>query len=131
VRYRLSLNSRVSARISQARRILHVDTQHTRKKLVVELEELFEIASSYARGKVQRVVVDEAGKTRPLTIAERQFYARIAGYTAQTINSLTKGIDERQIDADLNRLEAMLNKTTSTITVEAAGREPPRKSEGP
>ena len=130
MRYRLSLNSRVCARITQARRILHVDTQRTRKKLVVELEELFEIASSYARGKVQRVV-DETGKTRPLTIAERQFYARIAGYTAQTINSLTKGIDERQIDADLNRLEAMLNKTTSTITVEAAGREPPRKSEGP
>ena len=44
---RLSLERRVNVRLSRIRRILYVDTQHTRKKLIVELEELFEIASKY------------------------------------------------------------------------------------
>jgi hypothetical protein len=112
------------------RRILHVDTQHTRKKLLLQLEDLFDIASNYARGKVQRIV-DETGKQRPLTIAERQHYARVAAYTAQIVNSIAKGIDERQIDQDLDKLEAMLNKTTSAVKATAVvGSEPPRKSEG-
>ncbi len=108
------------------RRILHVDTQHTRKKLLVQLEELFQISSNYARGKVKHVI-DETGKERPLTIAERQFYARIAAYTAQIINNLAKGIDERQIDQDLNKLEAMLNKTAPEDAVKRVS-EPPGKS---
>jgi RNA polymerase-interacting CarD/CdnL/TRCF family regulator len=126
---RLSLDRRVNARLNKMRRILHVDTQHTRKKLLLQLEDLFEISSNYARGKVQRVV-DKTGKERPLTIAERQFYARIAAYIAQIINNLAKGIDERQIDRDLDKLEAMLNKTTSAVKATAVGSEPPRKSEG-
>ncbi len=83
------------------RRIFHVDTQHTRRKLLVQLEELFEIASNYARGKFNHIR-DETGKERPLTIAERQNYTRIATYTAQIINSVAKGLDERQIDKDLD-----------------------------
>ncbi len=126
---RLSLETRINARLNKMRRILHVDTQHTRKKLLLQLEDLFEISSNYARGKVQRVV-DEAGKERPLTIAERQFYARIAAYTAQIINNLAKGIDERQIDRDLDKLEAMLNKTVPAPKAQAVGSEPPGKSEG-
>jgi len=126
---RLSLNRRVSVRVQSVRRILHVDTQHTRRKLIVQLEELFEIASNYARGVVNHVT-DENGKQRPLTIAERQFYARIAAYTAQIINNLAKGIDERQIDSDLDKLEAMLNKTTAAVTAKADSGEPPGKSEG-
>jgi hypothetical protein len=112
------------------RRILHVDTQRTRQKLIVRLEEIFEIASDYARGRVKRVV-DESGVERQLTIAERQFWARIATYSAQIINSIAKGIDERQIDQDLDKLEAMLNKTAAAVTVTAvAGSESPRQSEG-
>ena len=126
---RLSLDRRVNVRLNKMRRILHVDTQHTRKKLLLQLEDLFDIASNYARGKVQRIV-DETGKQRPLTIAERQHYARVAAYTAQIVNSIAKGIDERQIDQDLDKLEAMLNKTTSAVKATAVGSEPPRKSEG-
>ena len=65
LRCRLSLERRVNVRLNKMRRILHVDTQRTRKKLIIQLEELFEIASDYARGKVKRVI-DEDGKERPL-----------------------------------------------------------------
>lgn len=107
---RLSLDRRVNVRVTKMRRILHVDTQHTRRKMMIQLEELFQISSNYARGAVKHVV-DEKGKPRPLTIIERQYYARIAAYTAQIINCIAKGLDERQIDKDLDQLEAMLKKT--------------------
>jgi len=126
---RTTLKKRVSRRISQLRKTLHVDTQRTRRKLIARLEEVFELASDYARGKIERVI-DEDGKERPLTIAEKQFWAKIAAYTAQIINNLAKGIDERQIDLDLNKLEAMLNKTTAAVKAQAVDREPPGKSEG-
>ncbi len=115
MRYRLSLESRVNVRVCKMRRIFHVDTQNTRKKLLIHLEDLFEISSNYARGKVTHIT-DETGKQRLLTVAERQFYAKISAYIAQIINNLAKGIDERQIDKDLDQLEAMLKKT-------AAGKE--------
>jgi hypothetical protein len=126
---RLNSKKRVSFRINQLRKTLHVDTQRTRSKLITNLEEIFEIATNYARGRIKRVT-DENGKERQLTIVERQFWARIAAFTAQTINSIAKGIDERQIDLDLNKLEAMLNKTAAADKAEAVDREPPGKSEG-
>ena len=110
MRYRLSLDRRVNLRVNKMRRIFHVDTQNTRRKLIVHLEELFEISSNYARGKFDHIR-DETGKERLLTIAERQNYTKIATYTAQIINSVAKGLDERQIDKDLDTLEAMLKKT--------------------
>ncbi len=127
--YRLSLEKRISLRIGKARRTFHVDTKSTREHLINQLEEIFQIASDYARGKIEKVV-DENEKERPLTIIERQLYARIAAYTAQTINSIAKGIDIRQIDEDLDKLEAMLHRTPPTSSVSQSGGEPPRKSEG-
>src|SRR5208283_1538517 len=110
------------------RRTLQIDTQHTRRKLITQLEELFEIASNYACGKTEHIT-DETGKQRPLTIAERQFYARIAAYTAQIINCIAKGIDERQIDSDLDKLEDMLHKAAATRTAQTESSEPPEKTQ--
>ena len=71
----------------------------------MQLEEVFHIASDYARGKIDRVTVED-GKKRPLTIVERQHWARIAAYAVQIINNIAKGIDERQINLGLDKLEA-------------------------
>jgi len=114
----INSKKRVVGRVHQVRRIMHIDTQHVRRKMICRLEEIFKISADYARGKRQRVV-DEDGKERPLTIAERQYWARIAAYTAQIINNVTKGIDERQIDQDLDELEAMLDKTKAANQVQA------------
>ena len=46
----VTLRKRVSNRICASRRILPVDTQRTRKKLIEQLEVVFETASNYARG---------------------------------------------------------------------------------
>jgi hypothetical protein len=86
------------------------------------LEDIFKIAADYARGKI-KYVTDENGKERQLTIPEKQFWARIAAYTAQIINTVAKGIDERQIDLDLDRLEKMIDEATAKIKAEEAGGE--------
>jgi hypothetical protein len=123
----VTLSKRVSNRICASRRILHVDTQRTRKKLIEQLEVVFSTASNYARGNVTWVT-GEDGKRRPLTVLERQWWAKIAAQTAQTINNIARGFDERQIDDQLNLLEMMLNKAPSANQVPAASG--PEKAEG-
>ncbi len=113
-----TLRKRVFNRICASRRILHVDTQRTRQKLIGQLEVIFETASCYARGNVTWVT-GEDGKKRPLTVLERQWWAKIAAQTAATINNIARGFDEHQIDDQLNLLEAMLNKTSSTGQAQA------------
>ncbi len=117
---------RVSIRVDQVRRTIDVDTQKLRLKTILMLEEIFKIASDYARGKPERVV-DEDGKIRSLDIPERQFWARIATNTAQVINTIAKGIDERQIDVDLDKLEQMLDEAKAKG--EAAGAKEEAKPE--
>lgn len=128
MRYRLNVKTRVNKRISNTRQILSVNSQRTRRKLIYELEEIFELSSVYARGRINWVTGDD-GKPRPLTIVEKQFYARIAAYTVQIINSVAKAIDERQIIADLDKLEQMLNETPIKARTIAGGGESPGKSE--
>ena len=65
---------RVYYRVRKLRRIVNVDTQKMRNKLCNELEEVFQIASDYARGDIERVT-DEAGKVRPLSMAEETIWA--------------------------------------------------------
>ena len=122
MRGRLTVKMRVSRRVAKIRRTVNVDTQQLRKKTVRMLEDIFKIAADYARGKVGRVT-DEDGNVRELTIPERQFWARIAAYTAQIINTIARGIDERQIDQDLDKLEVMLHKGTPKNEAEQPGEE--------
>lgn len=87
--------------------------------MIEQLEVVFETASNYARGNFTWVT-GEDGKKRPLTVLERQWWAKIAAQTAQTINNIARGFDERQIDDQLNLLEMMLNKTSPANPVQAA-----------
>ncbi len=48
-------------------------------------------------------------------------------YTAQVINTIAKGIDERQIDVDLDKLEQMLDEAKAKG--EAAGAKEEAKPE--
>jgi len=130
LRGRLTLKMRVSLRVAQIRRTVDLDTQRLRRKTIRMLEDLFKIASDYARGKVDRVT-DDNGKARELTIPERQFWARIAAYTAQIINTIAKGIDERQIDLDLDALAKMIHEAKSKTEVSAnSERTPTEKPPG-
>jgi hypothetical protein len=107
--FRFKSKIRVSRRVARIRKEVHLDTQKIRRKTVRKLEEIFKIAAEYATGKIKNVT-DEDGKPRLLTVPEKQFWARIAAYSAQIINNISKGFDERQIDEDLDNLARMLNE---------------------
>jgi hypothetical protein len=122
---------RICLRLNKTRRILHVDTQRLRGRIILQLEQIFHIASGYARGSISKMI-DKDGKARSLTVVERQHWAKVAAYSAQVINSLANGLDERQIDKDLDKLEELLNKTPSALKIASISGdgEPPRKPEG-
>jgi hypothetical protein len=100
--------------------------------LIKQLEEIFEISANYARGNVTWVI-DENDKKRMLTVLDRRWWAKIAAQTASTINNIAKGFDEREIDDQLNLLEAMLNQTPPANQAAATPRseKADRKSPGP
>lgn len=113
VSVRISNKMAVNRRISQLRRTIDRNTQLLRKRSIRKLEEIFKIATSYACGEIKTVTED--GKKRDVSIAERQMWARIAAYTAQTINSVAETFDQVKIDRDLDQLEKFVNETVSKV----------------
>ncbi|MBS7635349.1 hypothetical protein KEJ34_07715 [Candidatus Bathyarchaeota archaeon] len=90
--------AKISRRITLLTETVKVDTQRLRVKILRELEVIFDDAARLVRGEV---TVDGAA----LTMQERQLWARIAGYTAQVMQSVAKGFDEREIDEMLSALK--------------------------
>jgi hypothetical protein len=87
----------IKKRIHKLRATFKLDTQQLRYNLINRLTELFNDASHLA-------------KSRDIEVKDRQEWTRIAGYIAQTIESVSKGYDERQIDRDLAELEKMIDE---------------------
>jgi len=87
----------IEKRIKKLRATFRLDTQQLRYNLINRLTELFNAASHLA-------------KSRDIELKDRQEWTRIASYIAQTIESVSKGYDERQIDKDLAELEKMIDE---------------------
>ncbi len=94
---KISRNSMIKRRIADLKENIHVNTQRIREKTLNRLEELFDIAEGMA-------------KSKNVKMKQRQIWARIAAYIAQIMNSVALSFDERQIDADLDELERLVNE---------------------
>jgi len=108
---RVSRKTQVARRFSQVRKTFQVDTQRLRVKAVKGLEELFDLAKAFAQGTYKFQYAQ--GKREPVTMKQRQMWARIAAYSAQIMNTIANGIDDRQIDKDLALLEKLVNEATA------------------
>jgi len=75
----------ITRRIAELRKEFQINTQELRSKTIQSLQELFHIATSLARGETK----------------------------TQTINSISNALDERQIDEDLAKLEALINEAAA------------------
>ena len=84
-------------RIAKTRRIVQVDTQKMRAKLLRSLQEQFEIADRFA-------------KDDSLTPKQRQFWMRICAYIGQVMNSVAKGFDESKVSKQLDELERLIRE---------------------
>ena len=105
----LKSSERVALYLVKMRRVAHVDSQTIRAKLLRQLDALFNLAYSIAKGEVKRLRDDE-GKEYSVTPGQRQKWARLAAYTAQVMQNLSKGFDEKEFQTDLKKLERMVNE---------------------
>ena len=108
MRRNMRFTVQVERRICHLQQAVKVDTQELRNKWMVELDGLFDFATSIAKGDVTRQKVGE--KMQSLTLKERQMWAQIAAKIGLVGANLSRGYDERQIDKDLDLLEKLLEK---------------------
>ena len=94
---KISRNSMVIRRVTKLKTEIKIDTQDLREKALKGLEELFDLAHDMAT-------------SGNIKLKQRQIWARIAAYIAQIINGVASGFDERQINADFDELERLINE---------------------
>jgi len=113
----------IEKHIRKLRARVKLDTQQLRYNVINKLTDLFNAASGMA-------------KSRGLDLKDRQEWTRIAGYIAQTIESISKGYDEKQIDHDLASLEKMIDEAKAKRKTGAVAKGTPSRgtdtaSQGP
>lgn len=105
---RLNFRVAVQRRISDLRAIRRVDTQRWRNRWISDLDDLFAVAASIASGRVSQLQVGDS--FQQVTLKDRKMWAQIASSIGSTMGNLSRGYDERQVDKDLDELEAMIAK---------------------
>ncbi|MBS7636578.1 hypothetical protein KEJ37_04490 [Candidatus Bathyarchaeota archaeon] len=79
-----------------------------------ELEAIFELASKIARGETKTI------EGREVTLKQRRDWARIAGYTAQVMQGIAKGFDEKEIDEQLQELRRLVDEAKAKAAARTA-----------
>ena len=105
----LKSTERVALYLGKMCRIARVDSQAIRAKLLNQLDALFNLAFSIAKGQVKRLR-DDDGKEYSITPQQRQKWARLAAGTAQVMQNVSKGFDEKEFQTDLKKLEQMVDE---------------------
>lgn len=103
-------------RIAKLKENVKINTQKIRENLLSNLTSIFESAVKFAKGKTTI-------NGHELTLKEREKWARIAAYTAQVINSVASGFDERQIDVQLDELERLVNEAKAKAKTKKTKRQ--------
>jgi hypothetical protein len=106
---RISAYRRAILYVGKMDSYVHVDSQKIRAKLLRRLERLFDLAMLVAEGEV-KTLVDETGRKHTVTLKERQLWGRLATYTAQVMQNLSQGFDEKEFRTNLKRLEEMVRE---------------------
>ncbi|MEA2090666.1 MAG: hypothetical protein U9O89_07950 [Thermoproteota archaeon] len=107
---KVSVNRYVSRRIMMIREEVEVSAQRLRKKALKLLEEIFRMASRVAKGEIKHQRIN--GKMAKITLNQRRKWLNIAEQAAKTINNIATNLNEKEIKAQLNMLERLLNETT-------------------
>ncbi|MGA3110772.1 MAG: hypothetical protein ABSE15_01905 [Candidatus Bathyarchaeia archaeon] len=98
----------VERRICRLQQTVRVDTQGLRNKWISELDDLFDMATSIAKGKVSQQQVGD--RLQSITPKERQMWAQVSANIGLVMGNLAKGYDETQVDEDLAELERLMDE---------------------
>jgi phage terminase Nu1 subunit (DNA packaging protein) len=124
---KISCNLMFLRRVATLKQSIKIDTQELRSKTIRNLEQLFDLAVTFAKGEIKTQT--EKGKTVKVTLKQRQMWARIAAYIAQILNSIAAGFDEKQIDVQLDELERLVGEAKAKAKDEE-NRERPEGARG-
>ena len=103
-------------RIAKLKENVKINTQKIRENLLSNLTSIFESAVKFAKGKTTI-------NGHELMLKEREKWVRVAAYTAQVINSVASGFDERQIDVQLDELEGLVNEAKAKAKTKKTKRQ--------
>lgn len=98
----------VERRICHLQKTVKVDTQGLRNKWISELDELFDIATLIAKGKVAQQQVGD--KLQSITPKERQMWAQVSANIGMVMGNLAKGFDDTKFNEDLAELERQIDE---------------------
>jgi len=108
---KVSANRFISSRIETIRNEVKAETQRLRKRTLNKLEEIFKVAAKVARGEIRHQRIK--GKMAPIKLDQRKRWVRVAEHIAKTMNSIASNIDEKEIQAQLNELERLVNEANA------------------
>lgn len=100
------INHSVERRICRLQKTAKVDTQSLRDKWISELDDLFDIATSIAKGKESQQQVGD--KLQSITPKERQMWAQVLANMGLVMGNLAKGFDDAKFNEDLDEVERQL-----------------------
>ena len=103
----------VERRICHLQQTASVDIQGLRNRWIGELDQLFGIATSIAKGEVTKQQV--ADRLQSITPKERQLWAQVAANIGMVMGNLSKGYEERQFNEDIAELERQVDQVQKLI----------------
>jgi len=109
---KVSVNRFVSRRLEEIRKEVEAESQRLRENTLNRLEEIFNVAAKVARGEIRHQRIN--GKMAPIKLNQRKRWLRVAKHIALTMNSIASNIDEKEIQAQLNELERLVNEAKTT-----------------
>ena len=104
---KVSVNRYAQTRIQKMQQNSEAELNKLRKALMKNLEEVFQTAGKIAKGKIQHQRIN--GKLVKITLPQRRKWLEIAEKTALTIQEIASNINEKELKAQLQELETLLN----------------------
>jgi hypothetical protein len=109
---RSSRKTQIIRRQQQLQKTFSTCMHNTRTETINQLETLFKHASALARGKIKYTY--DAGKREPITLPKRKQWLLVAKQTAYLIKMLTEGINEPEMNKELQKLGQFIKEASET-----------------
>jgi len=110
---KISANRYVSKRITIIRKEVETSTQRLRRRTLKNLEEIFEVATKIAGGEIKHQRIK--GKMIRISLNQQRRWLLIAGQAAKIIKNVASNIEEKEIYAQLDELERLVNEAKALL----------------
>jgi hypothetical protein len=105
---KVSVNRFVLNRVLAIRNDVEAEVRRLRNRTLDRLEEIFNVAVKVVGGETKHQRIH--GKMVPIKLNQRRRWLRVAEHVALSIRSIASNIDEKEIRAQLNTLEKLVDE---------------------